>query len=433
MLLLILVLVSVYVIVAIPQSVTLRWYNTNGWAGNPVSAPPTWVNYLGVDAPGTVNLTLSSWAHTSPAANLNTYTSSAGFSWQHPVEPQELIFLPVFSGAILEASINWTKPDGNSVGITLSAPTSGTRVDLTSPDVKQYLTQYIQSQTGAFIGSVTVPQELAALFARDGPRILNNSVDQGEYHVTVQIVSSSPTTVSPSSALTLLGDSYGSMGSDYYGRPISLGILAGVPWALEIGALSSVVSVVVGVVFGGISGYVGGKRDQVMQWAALVVLALPALPFLIALSYSVTLSLVSEALLIAALSWPFFAIIARSASLSIKSQAYVEADHAMGVSQVRTFASHFLPRLTPFTVAYTALGVPAGIIFGQTLAFLGIQPPDVITWGSLLDDAFTYQAGLYGWWWWILFPGLMIIVASVPFVLVGFALDRIVAPRVNAK
>jgi len=392
-----------------------------------------WVNYLGVDAPGTLNLTLGSWTHSSPAAKLNAYTASANFTWDHQVEPQELIILPVFSGSVLEAVINWTKPDGNSASIVLNAPTSGTRVDLTSPDVKQYLTQYIQSQTNTFIGSVTVPQELAALFAKDGPSILNNSVEQGDYGVRVQMVSSGPVAVSPQSALTVLGDSYGSMGSDYYGRPISLGILAGVPWALEVGGLSSVVSVVVGVVFGGISGYVGGRRDQVMQWAALVVLALPALPFLIALSYSITLSLVSESLLIAALSWPFFAIIARSASLSIKSQTYVEADHAMGVSQVRTFSSHFLPRLTPFTVAYTALGVPAGIIFGQTLAFLGIQPPNVITWGSLLDDAFTYQAGLYGWWWWILFPGVMIIVASVPFVLVGFALDKIVAPRVNAK
>jgi peptide/nickel transport system permease protein len=428
----ILFLLSVYVLVGIPQSTSLRWYNTNGWSGNPVSAPPTWVNYLGVDAPATVNLTLSSWSQSSPA-KLNVYTATAEFTWLHSVEPQQVIVLPVFSGTVLEAMINWTKPDGNSVAVILNAPASGVRVDLDSPDVKQYLTQYIQSQTGKFVGSVTLPQELAALFAKDGPALLNNSVDKGEYHVTVQMVSSSTATISPSSALTLLGDSFGSMGSDYYGRPISLGILAGVPWALEVGGLSSVVSVVVGVVFGGISGYVGGRKDQVMQWAALVVLALPALPFLIALSYSVTLTLVSESLLIAALSWPFFAIIARSASLSIKSQTYVEADQAMGVSQVRTFASHFLPRLTPFTVAYTALGVPAGIIFGQTLAFLGIQPPEVITWGSLLDDAFTYHAGLYGWWWWILFPGVMIIVASVPFVLVGFALDKIVAPRVNAK
>ena len=65
---------------------------------------------------------------------------------------------------------------------------------------------------------------------------------------------------------------------------------------------------------------------------------------------------------------------ARSVTLSIRSQTYVEADKAMGVSAARTFFTHFLPRLTPVTIAFTALSVSAGIIFGETLAFLGIEP-----------------------------------------------------------
>ena len=170
-----------------------------------------------------------------------------------------------------------------------------------------------------------------------------------------------------------------------------------------------------------------------MQWGALVALALPALPFLVALSYSITLGLVSEALLIAALTWSWYAIIARSVSLSVKSQTYVEADKAMGISSIRSFFTHFVPRLIPVSIAYTALGVPAGILLAQTLAFLGIQPEGLVTWGGMLDNAFTAQAALYGWWWWTLFPGLMIVVTAVPFVLVGFALDKIVAPRVSNK
>ena len=148
---------------------------------------------------------------------------------------------------------------------------------------------------------------------------------------------------------------------------------------------------------------------------------------------SITLSLITEALLIAALSWPFYAIIARSVALSVRSQTYVEADRAMGISSLRTFFTHFMPRLTPVSIAYTALGIPGGILLAQTLAFLGIQPPSIVTWGGLLDDAFVQQAALFGWWWWVLFPGLMIVVAAFPFVLVGFALDKIVAPKVSAK
>ena len=57
----------------------------------------------------------------------------------------------------------------------------------------------------------------------------------------------------------------------------------------------------------------------------------------------------------------------------------------------------------------------------------------MITWGGILNNAIAFDASVHGWWWWVLFPGIMIIVASLPFVLVGFALDRVVAPRVSAK
>ena len=230
---------------------------------------------------------------------------------------------------------------------------------------------------------------MAALFNQDGPGILTGSVLTGTYHVRVDLVSASSVTISHNTLLSVNGKSYGIMGTDLYGRPIQLGILLGLPWALELGALTSIVAVLFGVIFGGISGFVGGTKDGLMQWGTLVFLALPALPFLIAISYSVTLNLALEALLIAALSWPFYAIIARSVAISVRSQTYVEADRAMGISSIRTFFTHFMPRLTPVTIAYTALGIPAGILLAQTLAFIGIQPPNIVTWGGLLDDAFV--------------------------------------------
>jgi len=85
--------------------------------------------------------------------------------------------------------------------------------------------------------------------------------------------------------LFLKGSSFGTMGTDFEGRPIGLGLLLGLPNALEIGALTSIASVIPGVLYGGISGYLGGRKDGVMQWLMLVFLALPALPFLVVMSY----------------------------------------------------------------------------------------------------------------------------------------------------
>jgi len=191
--------------------------------------------------------------------------------------------------------------------------------------------------------------------------------------------------------------------------------------------------VVGGVIFGGLSGYLGGRKDGVMQWITIVFLALPALNFLVVLSYSTTLTLLEEGLLISFLSWPFFSIIARTVALSIKSQTYIQADKAMGIPAYRSFFAHFMPRLIPVTIAYTVLGIPAGILLAETLGFLGIQPPNLITWGSILDSAFYNEAALYGWWWWVIFPGAMIVISAIPFVLMGFSLEKVIAPRVSNK
>lgn len=422
---------SVYALASVPQSQVYKWDNPAAWEGNPAAAPPVWVNFFGVDAPQTVGLSLGSWT-SSTSGGASAYSATATFKWDHGVRPSDVAVIPSFSGTAYEVVVVWTKPDGDSLQVTVSGPVSGTSYDLTSTYFQEGIIQYIQAQTGSYVSSVSPAQETAALFDQDGPSLLNSTVQQGTYSMTVQVLGSQ--SLSPQrSAASIIGDSYGTMGTDSAGRPIDLGVLAGLPWALEIGALTSVVAVVGGILWGGLAGFLGGWRDKVMSWGTLVVLAVPALAFVVALSYTVTLTLFTEALIIAALSWPFFAIIARTVTLSVRSQTYVEADKAMGVSSARTFVTHFLPRLTPVTIAFTALSVSGFIIFGETLAFLGIEPQNVITWGGILNNAITYDASVHGWWWWTLFPGIMIFVASLPFVLVGFALDRVVAPRVSAK
>ncbi len=434
-LLVILIGLSVFALVSYPPNISSTWNNPKSWQANPAKAPPTWVAYLGEDVSPTIDLPSTTWTNASPqGSSTYNYSGSYTFQWSSAKIPTDLRFVPQFSGSLLEAEVTWAKPDGVRAVIYISDPSSGTGYDVSDPTILQWVQQFIQSQQGYPLATVSSLQELRALFNQDGPQLLTNPVLHGTYHVRIDLVSSAPVTVNAkATTVTINGDSFGLMGTDLYGRPIQLGMLLGLPYALELGAVTSVVGVLFGVVFGGISGFIGGRKDGVMQWVTLVFLALPALPFIVALSYSVSLSLLVEALLIAALSWPFYAIIARSVALSVKSQTYVEADKAMGISSFRTFFTHFMPRLTPVSIAYTVLGIPAGILLAQTLAFLGIAPANVVTWGGILDDAFIQEAALFGWWWWVLFPGLMIVVVAVPFVLVGFALDRIVAPRVNAK
>lgn len=432
--LVVLIILSVYTLAAFPGDVATTWNNPKNWEGNPASAPPSWINYFSPNFPPSLSFTSDSWINSMPkGSGLYNYSNTYTFQWTSSKTPSTISFIPSFNSSLVEAAITWTKPDGISFKMYVANPTSELQYGINDPALIPWVQQFITTQTGSSLSSVTVPQEMNALFNKDGQGIMNNTVLQGTYKARIDLVGNGPVSVSPGTLFALTGKSYGWFGTDLFGRPIEFGILLGLPWALELGAVTSVIAVLWGVIWGGIGGFIGGKRDAVLQWGALVALALPALPFLVVLSYSITLDLLTEGLLIAALTWPFYAIIARSVSLSVKSQTYVEADRAMGISSIRTFFTHFMPRLTPVSIAYTALGVPGGILLAQTLAFLGIQPSTVVTWGGILDDAFVQQAALFGWWWWVLFPGLMIVVASVPFVLVGFALDKIVAPKVSAK
>ena len=433
-LLLILVMISAYVLVAFPANIASSWNNPKQWQANPPSSPPAWLGYFSSAYPPTITFGNLNWNQVkSSSPSIYNYSNSYDFQWSSPKTPTNVLFIPQLNTSVLEFAITWIKPDGTTLVMYVANPTNGYQYSVADPTLTSWIKQFVAKETGTSQSTLSLQQEMNALFNKDGSSLMSNPVLQGTYHVRIDILNSRPTLISSNTVFSVNGNSYGAMGTDLYGRPIELGILLGLPWALELGGLTAVIAVVFGVIFGGISGYIGGKRDSVMQWVSLVALALPALPFLIALSYSIRLDLVSEALLIAALSWPFYAIIARSVALSVKSQTYVEADRAIGVSAIRTFFTHFMPRLTPVSIAYTALGVPAGILLAQTLAFLGIQPATIVTWGGLLDDAFVQQAALFGWWWWVLFPGISIVVAAVPFVLVGFALDKIVAPKVNAK
>ncbi len=435
--LVILVSLTIYTFVGLPANLPQQWNNGAAWLLNPVDAPPTWFAYLGGYNAPTTTVAVGGWSKQSFSTGafvINEYAASSQLTWSSNSYPQNIAFLPEFSGNISTIDVTWTKPSGSKIEVVLSNPDASQAYLGQNKAFLSSVASFLLAQTGNYYTQLTTPQVMAAFFGRDGHGILNSSAAPGTYKISVTAISLAGSNVSFSNtAFTIIGNSYGTMGTDSQGRPIDIGLLAGLPNALEIGFLVAILSVVGGVIFGGISGFLGARKDKILQWVTLVILAMPALPFLVVMSYSVKLSLLVEVLLIAALSWPFYAIIARTVALSVKSQTFVEADRAMGIPAGRSFFSHFMPRLVPVTIAYSVLGIPGGILLAETLAFIGIVPPDLITWGSILNAAFFYQAANFGFWWWVVFPGLMIVVTAVPFVLIGFALERIIAPRVAAK
>ena len=420
--LLIVLLILTGVALSYPRNVYQAWNNPAAWSTYPAHVPPSWLSlFYPNEYFTTQTVQSSSIEYYQLAQGVYVAYVTFNFTWDKSLPPTDVFFVVYTNTTPSSESVYWTKPDGES--ITLNVPSQSYNVPFNVIPLKDQLLSYISSSTGSTPSLVNAQKLTASLFGY--PQSNFTKVENGRYSVKVVVVSSKPFKIT-GAELKLLGNSYGLMGTDYFGRPVDLGVLLGLPSALEIGVLTSVVSVVTGVVVGGISGYLGGRKDSAIQWVVLVFLALPALPFLVAVSIVTQPTLELEALLIAFLSWPFYAIIARSIALSIKANSYVEAEKLLGIPSYRIFFTHFMPRLIPMTVAYMALGVPAGIILSQTLAFLGLQPANVVTWGDMLNAAEANQAQVNGWWWWVVFPGLMIVVVSAPFVLIGFAIERLV-------
>jgi peptide/nickel transport system permease protein len=222
-----------------------------------------------------------------------------------------------------------------------------------------------------------------------------------------------------SSGLILGGKVFGLLGTDDLRRDLALGIILGAPVALFIAATVSTIAISMGLIYGVISGYKGGKTDESLMRVNDIFYALPALPLLIILSITFGRSIFLIAGFLIIFGWVGTAKIIRSLALQIKTFQYVEAAKIMGQSDMRIIFKHVIPQLLPLTFASMAIAVPAAILGEAALSFLGLGDPAIPTWGQMLHEANNANAAARGIWWWIAPPGLMIAITGLAFYLVG--------------
>ncbi|MDM7275349.1 MAG: ABC transporter permease [Thermoprotei archaeon] len=257
------------------------------------------------------------------------------------------------------------------------------------------------------------------------PREIAKMFGEGSLRVNVEI--------------RVLGNSYGLLGTDNVGRDLFQGVLFGFPVALAIGFLVALATVMIGLVLGVISGYFGGRVDEVIQRLVDVIVNVPLLPLLILVGVAIQTrgwagwpAMAILMFIIVVFSWGGVAIVTRSMALSIKSEQYVEAAKAIGASTSRIVFRHIIPQLIPYTMAVLVFSVPGAIIAEAGLSVLGIDH-GLPTWGRILADAQANRGIAYNMWWWILPPGLLLGFFSFAFVALGFTLETIVEPRLRRR
>lgn len=195
-------------------------------------------------------------------------------------------------------------------------------------------------------------------------------------------------------------------GTDELGRDLLVRTLMGGRISLIVGLLATIVSVSLGIVWGAIAGFVGGKVDSLMM---RVVDMLYAVPYLLIAILMVTIlgrEFYLVVLTISAFSWMDMARVVRGQTLSIKSKEYVEAARAIGVPTWRIIFQHVVPNLLGIVVIYTSITVPGVILTESVLSFLGLGVQEPMTsWGVLIHDGANVMGASP---WLILFPGAML-------------------------
>jgi peptide/nickel transport system permease protein len=218
------------------------------------------------------------------------------------------------------------------------------------------------------------------------------------------------------------------LGTDQLGRDLSAGVLYGARVTLQIGLVSTLIAVFLGLTIGGVAGYFGGWIDSFLMRITEIFQTIPFFLFAILLVAILKPTLGSVIFAIAIVSWPPMARLVRSEFLSMRNREFVQGCVVMGMNHWQIIFKHVLPNTLSPIIVTGSLMVATAILIESGLSFLGLTDPNVMSWGFIIGSGRTV---LRTAWWVCAMPGFAILLTVMAINLVGEGLNDALNPRLK--
>jgi peptide/nickel transport system permease protein len=223
------------------------------------------------------------------------------------------------------------------------------------------------------------------------------------------------------------------LGTTEQGSDVLSQLLVGARVSIVVGFAAAAISAVLGAAVGLLGGYFGGWTDRILDAFENWFLVIPQIPLMIVLARLLEPSLSVLIAVIGLTSWAGTGRIVRAQVLTLRERAFVERARAMGAGDGYIIRTHILPNTLPLIFANTVLIVAVAILSEAALAFLGLGDPTRISWGTMLENAFSSGAPSAGAWWYVIPPGLCITLLVLAVSMLGYLFEEYVNPRLREQ
>src|SRR5690554_3168089 len=221
------------------------------------------------------------------------------------------------------------------------------------------------------------------------------------------------------------------LGTTNLGRDIYSQLVLASRSALIVGLTAAFCVVAVGTFVGVLSGFFGGWVDVVLMRLTDIAFGIPFLPFVIIISAFLSPSIWNVVIAMTLILWRDTARVIRSQVLTLRERQYVEAARALGSGQSRLMVRHIVPNIMPMSLLYGSIAIGWAILTEASVSFLGFGDPTVVSWGFMLQDAYSSQALSRGSYYWFLPPGIAIVLIVTAGFFISRGFEEILYPKLK--